>query len=1510
MEFNIDPYYDDFEDNAKNNNYMRILFKPGRAVQARELTQIQSILQNQIKQFGDHVFQDGSPVIGGNLTLDNKVRYLSLLETYNNQDIEIEEFDGKVVRNTSGGAQAKVVATYFPTDGIPTLIVKYLTGNEFADGEVITIAGTTTQAQIVGSNSTGPATVVSINEGVFYVDGYFIQVPDQTVVASANNITPSVKVGLEINDTIVDSPIDTSLLDPAQGSFNFQAPGADRYQYNLSLSTRPLDTIIDEAQFFELMRLENGIITKQVKYPVYAELEKTLARRTFDESGDYTVRPFRASIMDASDANNYAVTIEPGKAYVKGFEFETIGSVRVEVEKPRSSTDVKSIVDVDVDTSSGNFLYVTSIVSPGQGNAFINIAAFETVDIHCGTTTQINVGLGGSTSNGFIYQNTKIGTAKVRNFVRDDNSSDSTVDSNGIYRLYLSDIAIVPKILDAANSGVAGWHTANTINIAAGQFMPRTNGLYSNVSLTVLPIKLDAVDDVYAQFANAFTINANNSGTFAGKVNVGDIIRVGQQVKEVTAVATGNLTVNSMFAYAVANSTSNPVLVYKQTPHSQNVTGQTRVISNSWWQSNYATLSLDRPFDNNGIPDANTVIQLNFGIDDAESIVAGVAVANSLLANVNTAMNVSLDSKLINGDVVLDDSENKTFIYQLPGNFVQRTSLNNVDYEHEKILLNRTVASGKPGVFIVGSGALSADESIPWSGTTSSIRDNLIVIVRDNGGSTTPNGAILQLTGGAVAPNVAVTSGQITIDTGDTLLQSVDIITKVKVNDAEGLIRTKTFHSNTEYSVSPFNYPTSTVSAWLQTVTMPELGEVAKIDKANGIVFLTNPTYNAVRTGDAISLFVPDVIKVNKVLLGTTSSTPDSDNYLDITNYFKIDYGQRDDKYDHARLILKQGYNAPNGKILVHVDFFEHIISLVDNKISYFGPASYSTEEYNNNKIPIYTSTANTVYNLRDCLDFRPSRAIGDVSGALNVPNMPNPDSTTELSFNYYLPRIDKLVLSKDKEFRVIKGKSAVIPSIPKDEDDAMTLYTMFLPPYVNDVRSVRIEYNENRRFTMKDISSLDKRIEKLEFFVSLNNVENIALADKTLYEDNTEKEKYGIVGENFLTFNIADFENDDFNCALNSDGGVSFLTPRTSTKPLLFKHKSSLNMKLNKKTISLNYSETPAISQNVCTSKAVSVQPFLFGQFNGVVELTPETDFWTDSQLKPEIITVPERIIEHTTVIREKTVEKETPVTIINQYPVTNVTNIIIKEPYVEPPAPPPIVILPVEPPVRPQPPVKPTPVVVPPPPAPPPEPPPLPWTPPSPPPPPPEIIDIGVPPVPVWVPAPLNNFTFGGGGCVVLDSYIPLVDDSIVNEKRIEQAYQLVKGYKISLAKEDESLESIVGEIKNTRIDYQPCVRVTTETGVSLVCSLDAPLFTKELTFVNAPETMGKYVAVLVNGSTSWDKVVEIEQVGNKFVAVIDAGGTAFWAGERPEQYILHHNAKIGRGAFASELISYDKK
>ena len=518
---------------------MRILFKPGRAVQARELTQIQSILQNQIKQFGDHIFQDGSPVIGGNMTLDNKVKYLKLEETFNNTDIEIEDFDQKVVRNTSGTVQAKVLATYFPAEGTPTLMVKYITGNEFADGETLKIIGTSTQAQLIASSANGNGTVCSINEGVFYVDGFFVQVADQTVVVSAYNTVANVKIGLEINDDIVDSDIDTTLLDPAQGSFNYQAPGADRYQFNLSLSTRPLDTVVDESRFFELMRVESGMITKQVKYPIYSELEKTLARRTYDESGDYTVRPFRASILDAANANNYIIAIEPGKAYVKGFEFETIGTFKMEVPKPRSVTDTKELVDVDVDLSYGNYILTTSL--RGTGNGFFNIAAHEKVDIHLVDSSNVlATGTFAATANTQIYQNTKIGTARVVNFVRyAADLFNSSTDSNGVYQLYLSEIDIRPKVVKAQSAPTfAVIANAASLNVSS-KFSNNANA-YQNVTATILPIKLTAIGNVNVAniYAGSYRVNANVSGVYSGNVfksanvTVGNIVKVGDDVRE------------------------------------------------------------------------------------------------------------------------------------------------------------------------------------------------------------------------------------------------------------------------------------------------------------------------------------------------------------------------------------------------------------------------------------------------------------------------------------------------------------------------------------------------------------------------------------------------------------------------------------------------------------------------------------------------------------------------------------------------------------------------------------------------------------------------------------------------------------------------------------------------------------------------------------------------------------------------------------------------------------------
>ena len=76
IKFNVEPYYDDFETAtavdglSPKEKYYKVLFRPGHAVQGRELTQLQSILQNQVTQFGKHFFEEGSMVIPGHSTLE------------------------------------------------------------------------------------------------------------------------------------------------------------------------------------------------------------------------------------------------------------------------------------------------------------------------------------------------------------------------------------------------------------------------------------------------------------------------------------------------------------------------------------------------------------------------------------------------------------------------------------------------------------------------------------------------------------------------------------------------------------------------------------------------------------------------------------------------------------------------------------------------------------------------------------------------------------------------------------------------------------------------------------------------------------------------------------------------------------------------------------------------------------------------------------------------------------------------------------------------------------------------------------------------------------------------------------------------------------------------------------------------------------------------------------------------------------------------------------------------
>lgn len=170
---------------------------------------------------------------------------------------------------------------------------------------------------------------------------------------------------------------------------------------------------------------------------------------------------------------------------------------------------------------------------------------------------------------------------------------------------------------------------------------------------------------------------------------------------------------------------------------------------------------------------------------------------------------------------------------------------------------------------------------------------------------------------------------------------------------------------------------------------------------------------------------------------------------------------------------------------------------------------------------------------------------------------------------------------------------------------------------------------------------------------------------------------------------------------------------------------------------------------------------------------------------------------------------------------------------------------------------------------------------------------------PPPPTAPPPATG---GGGGCVVLDAYVPTVETRLHNGKSVEKAWQIENDFDILLA--DEQLKSTKGKVVKALIDFQPCVRIITASGIRLSCSTTAPILTKNKGYVEAPKLFGELIAVMRNDIAFYDEVVSIDDIGYKHVRVIDTGDNSFWAGDIQNAYILHHNVLI------RDEISYIKK
>lgn len=573
--FNTPPYFDDYD---ANNNFYRVLFRPSTAVQARELTQLQSILQDQVDKFGRHIFIEGSIVEGCSIYFDNKLDYIKILDNYSNGTAisTISEFVGKKVRSANTGLEAIVVDAISGFESanpdLNTLYIKYLNSGTYANGttqkkydasqvvQIRTAAANALYGTVTVGNSTvnavGVGYSVGISEGVVFQKGFFIRVDAQSVIVTKyNNLPNGVSVGFKTNESVVTADSDESLLDNALGAPNYNAPGANRLKLTANLVVRTTDntsvnaTSSNTDNFFSIVDFESGFPTVVRTDPQYAQLGRQLAKRTYEESGHYILDPFELSVTaNTSNTTYHSLAVDRGVGYVQGYRVEFINKKNTPIRK---GTDVSSITDQSVGVGYGGYVTVNNFVGNfdtenftkvslrnASANAIANsqysnrtapgseigTAYVRAVDYNSGTP-----GLANATFNLYLYD---INMANTYNFkdVRCISSSNAAANAFGDAVLTGSEAVLVDSNLDSLVFNIGRAAIANTSNRSYITRQVKSVTFTSGNNTTLTP------DGANTVFADVGSLTQNQKANFIiipTSANTG--VDIGKPINIVTA---------------------------------------------------------------------------------------------------------------------------------------------------------------------------------------------------------------------------------------------------------------------------------------------------------------------------------------------------------------------------------------------------------------------------------------------------------------------------------------------------------------------------------------------------------------------------------------------------------------------------------------------------------------------------------------------------------------------------------------------------------------------------------------------------------------------------------------------------------------------------------------------------------------------------------------------------------------------------------------------------------------
>ena len=1048
--FFIDPYYDDFNEEK---NFHRILFRPGQAVQARELTQIQSMLQNQIDRFAEHIFKEGTVVTGCPLTYLPRQEYVQIRDTDQlGNTINVSAFSNVQLTSSATGVTANtllVVSGSESSNVKNTLYVDYTSVSSngsvklFQSGELITADNATKTANVITSSAAvGMGSLVKLGEGVIFAKDHFIKVPEQTVVVGEYSANASYRIGYTVNETIVTSADDTSLLDPAQGSFNYTAPGANRLKLTATLERKSLaDTSL--SNFVEILRIRKGAIEFRALDTRYSEIDNYIARRTFKESGHYVAEGMNLRLREHLNQSNnqgvftaanggntsqLVVDVSPGTAYVFGYEQEVPGISHVALDK---GLDFSDIDEATATTNFGNFVNVKNVVG-----AF-DINSHNTVSLR-------NEFMNPIANNNFSIQNAtgnEIGTARVRAL---DYVSGSKGSPDGQYKLYLYDVKMSNAAFTEVRSIQAGGTTAN------------------------------AKADVILSSGNAVASETNfNIGVFELPANA---VR---RLRDSTGAIDNSFIFNQSFSVTISSA------------------GTFTLTTND---------SNERFLDT-GVQNATQKNQNFYVVLNGTATSAGTVDTGSMADGSNTISGLTAaDTKFNIGERIALAGHANTFVISS----VSATSLSTFT-PAQAVISSQAITKVLPAGSVInmaGVGGAAASRSIDITSTTTA-----------------------------------------DFDIKETLSSGVSATIHAKLNKIAAREKNKNFNSSRYVMINTSSNPGGVAGPW--------------------------------------NLGLADVFKIREVRKHTARHAAVTDG-IDVTSDFVLDNGQRDNLYSLASISKSPNSNltiTSGDHLLIKLDFFTEDTS---QGAGYYSVDSYPIDDDNaanttaitTAEIPTFVSpTSGDEFKLRDSIDIRPritDTANNTTSLSLITTNpantfailegtgnglryaYPNENFTVDLSF--YLGRIDKVCINKEGVFRINAGTSSKSPIPPVDKPDSFTIGRINVSPYPSIITSdpfYRTGANSSiltyvvedriEGYTMADIGVLENRIGILEYYTSLNLLEQSTQSLQVTDGAGLNRFKSGFLVENFTDGYKADLVNQDFKMLIDADATEGI--PREFTK-------------------------------------------------------------------------------------------------------------------------------------------------------------------------------------------------------------------------------------------------------------------------------------------------------------------------------------------------------------------------